>query len=192
IKMPKKKYFRQHAHANPYADYIEYPSSPENVNWEQLFKSENSNPDFLDLGCGYGSFLIFLSGMFPDKNCVGMEIRKKVFLFVKEKIVALQGKQLMGKNCAIIQANAMLFYINYFEKDQLEKIFCLFPDPHFKKKKQKARIICKQMLDQMAYTLKPGGRIYIATDVYDLYTNMVNVFEEHPLFYSIEPSTDIL
>ena len=58
----------------------------------------------------------------------------------------------------------------FFEKGQLEKMFFLFPDPHFKKSKHKWRIINQTLLAEYAYVLKVGvGRIYIATDVHDLF-----------------------
>ena len=41
-------------------------------------------------------------------------------------------------------------------KKKLEKIFFLYPDPHFKKAKYKWRIINKQLLAEYAYVLKVG------------------------------------
>lgn len=48
-------------------------------------------------------------------------------------------------------------------------MFFLFPDPHFKRKKHKARIITYQLLSEYAYILRPGGLLYTATDVRDLH-----------------------
>lgn len=45
------------------------------------------------------------------------------------------------KNVGVVRGNAMKFLPNYFERGQLSKIFFLFPDPHFKVRKHKARII---------------------------------------------------
>lgn len=58
------------------------------------------------------------------------------------------------QNVSVIRMNAMKFMPNFFEKAQLEKIFFLFPDPHFKKKKHKARIITPQLLAEYAFVLK--------------------------------------
>ena len=57
----------------------------------------------------------------------------KVSEYVKERILALQREQ-PGKflNVACARTNAMKFLPNYFHKGQLEKLFFLFPDPHFK------------------------------------------------------------
>lgn len=45
------------------------------------------------------------------------------------------------QNISVIRTNAMKFLPNFFEHGQLSKIFFLFPDPHFKARKHKARII---------------------------------------------------
>jgi tRNA G46 methylase TrmB len=54
--------------------------------------------------------------------------------------------------------NAMKYLPNYFRRHQLSKMFFLFPDPHFKKSKQKRRIITHDLLAEYAFVLRPGGR----------------------------------
>lgn len=45
------------------------------------------------------------------------------------------------QNVSVIRANSMKHMPNFFAKGQLSKLLTLFPDPHFKTRKQKARII---------------------------------------------------
>ena len=62
-------------------------------------------------------------------------------------------------------------------------MFFLFPDPHFKKSKHKWRIINHTLLAEYAYVLKVDvGRMYIATDVLDLFEWMDSKLSNHPLF----------
>ena len=68
------------------------------------------------------------------------------------------------------------------QKGQLSKLFFLFPDPHFKARKNKARIISPTLLAEYAYVLRPGGIIYTITDVKDLHEWMVEHLEAFPLF----------
>lgn len=88
-------------------------------------------------------------------------------------------------NIACIRSNAMKYLPNYFRKSQLSKIFFLFPDPHFKKKKHKWRIISPQLLSEYAYFLQINGYAYFATDVKELYDWMLKHFINHPLFEQI-------
>ena len=40
-----------------------------------------------------------------------------------------------------MRTNCMKYLPNYFEKGQLQKIFICFPDPHFKAKNHRRRIV---------------------------------------------------
>jgi tRNA (guanine-N7-)-methyltransferase len=91
------------------------------------------------------------------------------------------------QNVSVVRANAMKFFPNYFGKHTLSALFFLFPDPHFKQRKHKARIISPTLLAEYAYALRPGGIIYTITDVEDLYEWMRTHLENFPLF---EPITE--
>ncbi|CAJ0930652.1 unnamed protein product [Ranitomeya imitator] len=67
-------------------------------------------------------------------------------------------------------------------REQLSKMFFLFPDPHFKKTKHKWRIISSTLLAEYAYVLRVGGLVYTITDVEEVHEWMVTHFTEHPLF----------
>ncbi|CAK5080568.1 unnamed protein product [Meloidogyne enterolobii] len=204
IHYPQKRFYRQRAHSNPMSDHdLVYPLSPEKyffrvkifkkfflrMDWSQLFSSSSSNslPQFADIGCGYGGLLVRLSPMFPDIMMVGMEIRVKVSDFVQDRIKALieQNPSKYGNICCV-RSNAMKNITNFFFKGQLDKMFFLFPDPHFKKTKHKWRIISTNLLSEYAYVLRPGGRIYTITDVEEVHKWMVDQIGQHPLFKRLE------
>ena len=131
--------------------------------------------------------------------CLGMEIRVQVAQYVEDRLSALRitsaedtpasssDSPSLGpyQNVAIVRANSMKFLPNYIKKSQLSKMFILFPDPHFKQRKHKARIISPTLLAEYAYVLKPGGIIYTITDVKDLHQWMDKHLEEFPLFTRI-------
>lgn len=71
----------------------------------------------------------------------------------------------------------MKFLPNFFRKAQLSKIFLCFPDPHFKARKHKARIVSPTLTSEYAYVMKEGGVVYTITDVEDLHRWMVGHFE---------------
>lgn len=181
--------------------------SPSEYDWKKNFPNmkEGEKVTIADIGCGYGGLLGFsstrtsffslyfsqffffekecLSPLFPDKLIVGMEIREKVVEYVEERIKSLREKN-AGKfeNVSVLLVNAMKNLVNFVEKGQLEKMFFLFPDPHFKKKNQGRRIISEALLSQYAYVLKEGGLLYTITDVLDLYEWEVKHLDAHPLF----------
>ncbi|ORX89545.1 guanine-N(7)--methyltransferase-like protein [Basidiobolus meristosporus CBS 931.73] len=202
--LPQKRYFRQRAHANPFSDHnLEYPVSPDKMDWSTHYPEFFPKPDgdaslvtkapakveFADIGCGYGGLITDLSTIYPDKLMLGMEIRVKVEEYVHERIQGLRKKNPGSYgNISVIRMNAMKFLPNFFEKGQLSKMFFLFPDPHFKKRKHKARIISHTLLSEYAYVLREGGIVYTITDVKDLHEWMVKHLDEHPLFERIPDS----
>lgn len=114
-----------------------------------------------------------------------MEIRTAVTEYVQEKVKAVRAQNAATnafQNAACIRANTMKFLPNFFQKAQLGKIFLCFPDPHFKQRKHKARIVSWTLNSEYAYVLKPGGIVYTITDVEDLHKWMVGHFEKHASF----------
>eukprot|EP00008_Paramoeba_atlantica_P013556 CAMPEP_0201493348 /NCGR_PEP_ID=MMETSP0151_2-20130828/37523_1 /ASSEMBLY_ACC=CAM_ASM_000257 /TAXON_ID=200890 /ORGANISM="Paramoeba atlantica, Strain 621/1 / CCAP 1560/9" /LENGTH=216 /DNA_ID=CAMNT_0047880683 /DNA_START=42 /DNA_END=689 /DNA_ORIENTATION=- len=178
-----RKYHQTRAHANPLSDqrFPWCPLSPQDMNWNSHYPA-HFGPDsssltgkevtIADVGCGYGGLTVALGEQYPEKLVLGMELRDKVCRFVKERIQNLREQhQKDGKyqNIAVERANCMKSLPCYFRKGQLEKIFFLFPDPHFKKKNHRRRIINTLLLAEYAFILRPGGLLYTVTDVKDLY-----------------------
>ncbi|SJL00009.1 related to tRNA (guanine-N(7)-)-methyltransferase [Armillaria ostoyae] len=197
--LPQKRYYRQRAHANPFSDHaLEYPTSPQGVDWDSRYPSfarSGKVPEFADVGCGFGGLLISLAPLFPDTLMLGLEIRVQVSQYVEDRIKALRvaaepsSPSAHYQNVSIVRANAMKFLPNYFTKHSLSALFFLFPDPHFKSRKHKARIISPTLLAEYAYVLRPGGIVYTITDVKDLHEWMKAHLEAFPLFEPVDEET---
>ncbi|CAE6411219.1 unnamed protein product [Rhizoctonia solani] len=209
--LPQKRHYRQRAHANPFSDHdLVYPASPEEMDWSPHYPNHlDRRVEFADIGCGFGGLLIALAPMYPETLMLGMEIRVQVTQYVTDRIAALRQQSIEAQvkydarenktrsdkpaelvdggyqNVSVVRANAMKFLPNFFVKDQLSKIFFLFPDPHFKARKHKARIISPTLLAEYAYVLRPGGIVYTVTDVEELHLWMVSHLEAFPAFERI-------
>lgn len=193
VELPRKRFYRQRAHSNPFSDHrLDYPQSPDLMDWTKMYPkyAENGTTtkrvEIADIGCGYGGLLIKLAAEFPETLCLGMEIRVQVTQYVEDRIIALRqqhkDKPSDYQNISVIRGNAMKFIPNFFYKGQLSKMFFCFPDPHFKQRKHKARIITNTLLSEYAYVLREGGVVYTITDVEDLHNWMVQHLDEHPMF----------
>jgi tRNA (guanine-N7-)-methyltransferase len=175
-----KKNYRQRAHTNPFKDMnIDIPRNPQSIDWLRYFRVDR-RPEFADIGCGYGRFLMGVAEQVPEICILGLEIRDKVHDYVK---AVIEKKEI--PNAGVMRTNALIFLPNIFGEDQLSKIFILFPDPHFKKRKQKGRVVCRQMLDVYVYILRSGGRLYISTDVKELYDGMVETVGTCEYFHEL-------
>ncbi|KAJ4707664.1 tRNA (guanine-N(7)-)-methyltransferase [Melia azedarach] len=196
--LPRKRFYRARAHSNPLSDsHFPIPVSPSHVDYSVhypiFFASDgqvncSKKIQFADVGCGFGGLLISLSTLFPETLMIGMELRDKVTEYVKERISALRVTNPgQYENVSVVRTNSMKYIPNYFEKGQLTKMFFLFPDPHFKEKNHRRRVISPQLLDEYAYVLGVGGIIYTITDVEELGDWMKSCLENHPMF---EPVTE--
>lgn len=70
----------------------------------------------------------------------------------------------------------MKFLPNFFARAQLAHLFLCFPDPHFKSRKHKARIVSSTLIAEYAYVMRPGGLVYVITDVHDLFQWITGCF----------------
>lgn len=87
------------------------------------------------------------------------------------------------QNISVLRANTMKFLPNFFPRASLRAIFLCFPDPHFKSRKHKARIVSSTLNSEYAFVLRPGeGKVYTITDVEDLHVWMCEKFDGHPAF----------
>lgn len=135
--LPKKKYYRQRAHSNPFSDHrLEYPSSPDTMDWSKLYPIEynTSKVEIADIGCGYGGLMIKLGPEFPSSLILGMEIRVQVTQYVEDRIVALRKNHAMDdykyQNIGVLRGNAMKFLPNFLKKSIIKDVF-LFPRSSF-------------------------------------------------------------
>lgn len=184
----KKKIKRVRAHVNVFSPpEVPPPLTPDLVDWASVFPfrqlNENDRVEVCDVGCGFGGLLEHLSPVWPGRLVLGLEIREPVVQSVKERLQGLVKKNGQAySNIGVINMNAMKHLPNYFNKGQLKAMFFLYADPHFKKSKQKNRIISVDLLDVYAYVLAPGGRLYTCTDVEDLHNWEVGALSSHPCF----------
>ncbi|KAK7283017.1 hypothetical protein RIF29_12212 [Crotalaria pallida] len=189
--LPRKRFYRARAHSNPLSDsHFPVPISPSHVDYSlhfpHFFPGSSKKIQFADIGCGFGGLLISLATLFPETLMVGMELRDKVSEYVKERILSLRvANPGQYQNVSVVRTNSMKYIPNYFEKAQLSKMFFLFPDPHFKEKNHRRRVISPFLLDEYAYVLEVGGIIYTITDVEELGDWMKSCLENHPMFEAL-------
>ncbi len=89
-------------------------------------------------------------------------------------------------NISVVRTNTMRYLCNYIAKGTVEKIFICFPDPHFKSKAVKRRIINTGFLSEYAYLLQPKGRLYCVTDVEELYNWNKTHLLAHGMFREVD------
>ncbi|KAK6143099.1 hypothetical protein DH2020_023447 [Rehmannia glutinosa] len=162
--------------------------SVEAPDWNVVYKDAKL-PLMVDIGCGSGRFLIWLAKRNPGfRNYLGLEIRPKLV-----KRAEYWVNDLALKNIHFIYANATVSFKQLVSTypGPLILVSILCPDPHFKKKHHKRRIVQKPLVESIVEGLVRGGQIFIQSDVLDVALDMRDYFdaESHKLVHidSIDP-----
>ena len=164
---------RVHQHVNPLAPF--YVFEPEPIEIEKVF----ANPELplhLDLGCARGRFLLKMAEVEKPRNFLGVEIREPL---VEEANKIAQEKSL--DNVHYKFCNAMLSLGKLLEKlpeNILQTVSIQFPDPWFKKKHAKRRMVNVELVETLKKHLADSGKIFVQTDIEFLAGEMFTLFEE--------------
>ena len=124
----------------------------------------------LDIGCASGDFLFDLALVNTSWNYLGIEIREKLVKTAKLKVTEREIKNLYF---VFGNANNILNDINNkFIIKNLKSISFNFPDPWFKKRHHKRRVIQPEFINNLSNSLQKGALIFVKTDVKDLFDYM--------------------
>lgn len=151
--MSKRKRERHRQHGNPF--HVRGPV--EVPDWESLYK--RPAPFALDIGFGPGMFLLELAQKNPQWNCLGLEIRQHLV------DGALQGAREQGlDNVHAMVANANTQLMDLVPDKSVAFVSLNFPDPWFKKRHRKRRVLNEAWLDLLGHKMMPGGEFHTMTD----------------------------
>lgn len=131
----------------------------------------------LEIGSGKGLFLQNAAAEFPDRYFVGLEVAAK---FAHRAAQRLAKHKL--SNAQMFRADAKRFLMEVVPDESLERAHCYFPDPWWRNKHKKRRVLNEQTLTDIVRTLKHGSEFHFWTDVLDYYEHIcTQVMELTPL-----------
>lgn len=162
---------RVHQHVNPLAPYFRQAPKPVDIN--SIFVAPE-RPVLLDIGSARGRFLYRMAEMQPDWNFLGVEIREPLVIEANE---IANEKNL--DNVHYVFCNAMIWLdrlLAELPKGVLQAVTIQFPDPWFKKKHAKRRMVNVEMIDSIAQHLAPNGRVFVQTDIEFLAEEIFGLF----------------
>lgn len=128
----------------------------------------------LEIGPGRGGFVFERSAAAPQSFIVGLEVRRKWAKIVDDR---LRASGLSGR--ARVFAEDAKVVLPRLLSESLAHVFLHFPDPWWKKRHAKRLVMGDASVAHMARCLKPGGQLFIQTDV-----------EERALMYEAQVATE--
>ena len=166
-------------HVNPLADQLD-------INFAGF---ENPNPIMVDIGAYRGEFAQQLVDNFSDThNFIVTEIRKPFAHYLrdifaqKSNVAVFNGDSARNIRGLLKQSVDNGVLIDY--------IFINFPDPWFKEKHKKRRVLNTNFLDELADFIDKKTNIVFQTDQKPMFDETVELIEEHGKFdiqYFTEP-----
>jgi len=148
--------------------------------WHHFF--QNDHPLILELACGKGEYTVGLAQRFPEKNFIGIDIKgARLWKGCKES------NEMGMKNVAFIRTR-IEFIEHFFDKNEVQEIYIIFPDPQPRRAKERKRLTSTPFLHRYLNMLVPDHRIHLKTDNAPLYEYTLDLIEEqrHHLFYSTD------
>ena len=138
----------------------------------------------LDIGCAAGEFLFDLALDNTSWNYLGIEIRERL---VKTAKLEVQEREIKNLYFVFGNANNILNDVqSKFILENVKSISLNFPDPWFKKKHYKRRVIQPDFINILSNSLQVGSLIFIKTDVKDLFDYMDCTISSNPYFKTID------
>lgn len=164
---------RVRQHVNPLS--LKYQHSLILPDWSSVYCREQ--PLHLDLGSARGKFLLQMAQLHPHLNFLGIEIREPLVIEANQQV------QSLGlSNIYFLFANAnndLANILGSLSDLQLLSVTIQFPDPWFKKRHSKRRLVQSDLVQSLAHYLAPGGWVLLQSDVESIILEMAERFQHH-------------
>ena len=172
--MPPIRRVRQHV--NPLS--IKYANPVVVPDWQAIFANPQL-PLHLDIGCGKGDFLREMAAQVSGWNFLGLEIREP--LVQRSLLKANPTKNLHFIFC---NANNSLrpLLTTWPGGCPLQQVSIQFPDPWFKKRHQKRRVVQPELVTVLAEVMPTDGWVWLQSDIKEVCEEMCDRFDENAAF----------
>ncbi|MBW4462775.1 MAG: tRNA (guanosine(46)-N7)-methyltransferase TrmB [Nodosilinea sp. WJT8-NPBG4] len=169
---------RVRQHVNPLSG--KYQAPVEVPAWETVFANAQQ-PLHIDIGCAKGVFLLQMAQLQPEWNFLGLEIRKPVVESAQKRQQEAGLTNLHFMYCNVnISLRGLLE--SWGDRNPLQQVSIQFPDPWFKKRHQKRRVLQPELVSTIAEFLPSGGRLVVQSDVEEVAVDMCDRIAENPHF----------
>lgn len=171
---------RVRQHVNPLANKYQTPLSP--LEWEKVYTKPNQ-PLHLDIGCAKGRFVLSMAQRETDWNFLGLEIREPLVHEANKWRDELGLTNLHYLFCNV--NNSLRSLLSSLPKGTLQRVTIQFPDPWFKNRHAKRRMVQPLLVEELAEYLVSGSIVFLQSDIEFLAVEMCDRFAAHPAFHRL-------
>ncbi|MEH2115988.1 tRNA (guanosine(46)-N7)-methyltransferase TrmB [Nostoc sp.] len=171
---------RVRQHVNPLGKKYQTPASHQD--WEKIYVKPNQ-PLHLDIGCAKGVFLLNMSKIEPNWNYLGLEIREPLVVEANKLRSELGLTNLHYLFCNV--NNSLHSLLSSLPSGSLQRVTIQFPDPWFKTRHAKRRVVQPELVADLAKYLAVGGLVFLQSDMEFVAVEMRDRFTENSAFEKI-------
>lgn len=133
-------------------------------------------PIEVEIGCADAQFLFERAQAAPERTYVGLEIR--------EDLVELVNRRARRRGVPVhaVFCHAQLHLAHIFGDAKVERVYLNFPDPWFKRRHQKRRMIDAVLVDGIARIAHAGAEVFVQSDVWDIALDAMIALERDDRF----------
>ncbi|MEM9798975.1 MAG: hypothetical protein AAGA20_01530 [Planctomycetota bacterium] len=143
-------------------------------------RAERGIPDgvSVEIGANRGAFIRGMAELHPERHFIGIELRKKWAEYAQDSLERAG----LDARAEVLRADATFALPILFDDAQIKELFILYPDPWWKTRHRKRRVVRDDLLDVIATKMAPGAPLWIRSDVGPLANDMRAVLNAHPKF----------
>ena len=141
--------------------------------WKEEFG--NSNPLHIEAGSGKGRFITGMALANPDINYIGIELFDSVIVTALQTVLDEEGGI---PNLRLLRVNAQEME-NFFEKNEVDRMYLNFSDPWPKTRHAKRRLTHGSFLKLYETVLPKNGEIHFKTDNRGLFEYSLTSISEY-------------
>ncbi|MEM1225197.1 MAG: tRNA (guanine-N7)-methyltransferase [Planctomycetota bacterium] len=178
--MPRAALRKPHPSLDLTSHLLDPESLPTVINSQTLFG--NDHPLEIEVGSGKGLFLQTESALRAESNFLGIEIARKYAAHAaarlaksarpNAKMIAGDASRLFSDQPTPQQSSTRI------ADDSLDAIHVYFPDPWWKKRHRKRRVLSETNIRMFSRCLTRGGRMHFWTDVLDYFEATIELVAE--------------
>jgi tRNA (guanine-N7-)-methyltransferase len=143
------------------------------VQWQDIFG--NNNPVEVEIGPGKGAFLLAHAQNTPERNFFAVEICKRR-AYRLAHLIDRDGPS----NIRAIHADMRCLIRTPLWPGGVSVYHLYFPDPWWKRRHHERRLFHADFATALMETLRPDGKILLASDVHEYFVKIVQQFAAVP------------
>ncbi|QDU98673.1 tRNA (guanosine(46)-N7)-methyltransferase TrmB [Lignipirellula cremea] len=132
----------------------------------------NTAPLEIEVGCGKGMFIAAAAQENPQRNFLGIEI---AWRYAEYCAAALAEAEV--ENALMLQGDGEKLFREYLADNSAAAVHVYFPDPWWKQRHWKRRIMNAPFLEQVQRVMEPGAVLHFWTDVEPYFRKALGVVQ---------------